>query len=74
MPDLILLDVIHVTPEGTDLCRKLKALDSIKHIPVIVLSTHNKAIQTKKICADEVIPKPFDIDILLQVVENHLAA
>ncbi|WP_207423915.1 response regulator [Desertivirga brevis] len=74
MPDLILLDVIHITPEGTELCKKLKALESIKDIPVIVLSTHNKASQIKKICADEVIQKPFDIHILLQVVESHLAA
>ncbi|WP_207532670.1 response regulator transcription factor [Desertivirga arenae] len=73
-PDLILLDVIQITLEGTELCRQLKILEDIKHIPVIVLSTHTKANEVKQICADEVIQKPFDIDNLLEVVENHLAA
>ena len=74
IPDLILLDVVRISPEGTALCKQLKIIENIKHIPVIVLSTHDKAIEVKKICADEVVSKPFDVDMLLQVVETHLAA
>ncbi len=73
-PDLVLLDVIHITPEGTELCRKLKAVEMIKHIPVIALSTHFRASEIKNICADDVVSKPFDIDALLDVIESHLAA
>lgn len=71
-PDAILLDIIHPTVEGTELCRNLKAAETTKHIPVIVLSTHNKATSIKEVCADEVILKPFDVDFLINMVEKHL--
>lgn len=72
-PDAILLDIIRPTVEGTELCRNIKAAETTKHIPVIVLSTHNKAASIKDVCADEVINKPFDVSFLLNMVEKHLA-
>lgn len=71
-PDVILLDVIRTTDEGTALCRAIKAAEGSAHIPVIVLSTHPKAKQTKEICADEVVPKPFDLMDLVAAVEQQL--
>jgi DNA-binding response OmpR family regulator len=70
-PDLILLDVIQPTPEGTALCQSIKAAADTNHIPVIVLSTHPKAEVMKEICADEVVPKPFDISFLVSVIEEY---
>ena len=72
LPDAILIDIVKVTPEGTQLCREIKEAEGINHIPVIVLSTHPKADLVKEICADEVVHKPFDIDFLLETVEKHL--
>ncbi|WP_276348113.1 response regulator [Daejeonella sp. JGW-45] len=73
-PDIILLDIIKPTAEGTALCNALKRVPSIKHIPVIVLSTYPQ-IQTVKIeCADDIIDKPFDISEIINVIEDHLAA
>ena len=74
MPDAILLDIIRPTEQGTELCRALKEVETIRHIPVIVLSTHPKIASVKEVCADEVIAKPFDIDTLLEVVKEQLAA
>ncbi len=74
-PDAILLDVIKPTPEGTEICRTLKANLTTKHIPVIVFSTHLKVMETiKQVCADEVVPKPFDVSELISAVEMHLAS
>ncbi|MBB5637869.1 DNA-binding response OmpR family regulator [Pedobacter cryoconitis] len=71
-PDVILLDIISPTEEGTALCKTIKATEGYNHIPVIVLSTHPKAEVVKEICADEVVPKPFDISFLLSTIEQQL--
>lgn len=73
-PDVILLDVITPSEQGTRLCRTLKASEATSHIPVIVLSTHSRIEVVKEICADEVLKKPFDINLLLDVVKEQLAA
>jgi len=73
-PDAILLDIVTPTPKGTEVCNTLKTNAKTKHIPVIVYSTHPKVTQTiKQVCADEVLPKPFDIDELLGVIETYVA-
>jgi len=69
-PVVIILDIIQVTREGTELCRLIKKTKEIMHIPIIVLSTHPKANTIKDICADEVVSKPFDIDELIVAVEK----
>lgn len=73
-PDIILLDVIKPTDQGTELCRAIKAAETTRHIPVIVLSTHSEIEEVKKVCADEVVNKPFDITMLVNVVREQLAA
>lgn len=70
-PNAILLDIIAPSTTGTEICNKLKKDKKTRHIPVIVYSTHAKVTQTiKQDCADEVLPKPFDIDDLLSVIET----
>jgi len=72
-PDAILLDIVQPTLEGTELCRQIKAAEGTTHIPVIVLSTHPKIEKVKEVCADEVIAKPFDIDFLLETLDDQIA-
>lgn len=71
-PDAILLDIVKPTLEGTELCRQIKAAENTSHIPVIVLSTHPQIQKVKEVCADEVVPKPFDIDGLLEILREQL--
>jgi len=71
-PDAILLDVVKVTEEGTELCRQIKAAEGTKQIPVIVLSTHPKIEKVRDICADDIVEKPFDIDDLLETLADQL--
>ena len=74
MPDMIILDIIKPTALGTELCRAIKASKTTGHIPVIVLSTHPGIGHVKEVCADEVLKKPFDVPVLLDVVKAQLAA
>ena len=73
-PDAILLDIIKPTVEGTELCRQLKEAEGTKHIPVIVLSTHPQIEKVKDICADDIVEKPFDIEGLLEALNEQLKA
>lgn len=71
-PDVILLDIVKPTVEGTELCRQIKAAEGTKHIPIVVLSTHPQIQKVKTVCADEVVEKPFDIDELVVTLQNQL--
>ena len=71
-PDAILLDVMRPTPEGTELCRQLKEEEETSHIPIIALSTHPHIQKVKEVCADEIVAKPFDIDGLLEILQDQL--
>ena len=70
-PDAIILDILQPTLKGTELCRQLKEADGTTHIPIIALSTHPQILKVKEICADEVIEKPFDIDLLLEILNEQ---
>lgn len=71
-PCAILLDIIQVTEDGTELCRMIRETEELKQIPIIVLSTHPHAETVKDVCADEVVLKPFNIDELIAAVEKQL--
>jgi DNA-binding response OmpR family regulator len=74
-PDAILLDIIMPGVEDTGICKTIKKMKDINHIPLIVLSTHPVVSATiKELCADEVVSKPFDINDLLQIISDQMAA
>ena len=63
MPDLVLSDVMMPGLDGHQLCRRIKEDESIKHIPVILVTARsgsdmlNEGIEAG---ADDYIAKPFD--------------
>lgn len=72
LPDIIVLDVLLSGEDGREIARKLKSQEKTKNIPIIMISAHPNAERTVKECgADAFLPKPFDIDELLQTVESH---
>ncbi|OLT62098.1 response regulator [Moorena bouillonii] len=75
LPDLILLDIKMPDMNGYEVCQRLKASESTRHIPVIFLSALNEVID--KVKAFEVggvdyISKPFQVQEVLARVENQL--
>lgn len=65
-PAVILLDVLLSGADGRDLCREIKADESMKHIPIIMFSGHpSAALQFQNYGADDFIAKPFNTQELL---------
>jgi DNA-binding response OmpR family regulator len=68
-PDIMLLDEFINNRPGHRLCRKIKQIDMLKHIPVIILSTANDIELIATECeANDYIRKPFDIDDMVHTV------
>jgi DNA-binding response OmpR family regulator len=72
-PDLILLDVSLGTQDGRNICKQLKSANSTKHIAIILFSANHNVQQSIPEClADSFISKPFDINDLIQGINNEL--
>ena len=61
-PDLIVLDIMMPKLDGYETCKRLKAEDATKAIPVILLSAKGRNVDQKvgfEVGADDYITKPF---------------
>ena len=73
LPDLILLDLNLPKKDGRDVLKEIKKDDSLKCIPVVVLTSSIRdedLIETYKNNANCYIAKPGDLEQLIRVVEN----
>lgn len=73
LPDLLLLDNWMAGVDGRDICKYLKSQQLTKHIPIIMVSA-NQDIEKMAIeaGAEDFIAKPFDMDKLLEKVEQYV--
>jgi DNA-binding response OmpR family regulator len=77
LPDLILLDLMMPEMDGWQVYQQLKADESTKDIPVIVVTA--KAQNIDKVLGlhiakvDDYIPKPFSLQELIDRVEDVLS-
>ena len=74
-PDLILLDIMMPGIDGYETCRRLKALDSIKDIPVIfmtALTDTKKKVEGFDAGGVDFITKPFQIEEVSARIRAHL--
>lgn len=74
VPDLIFLDLRLPDIYGDELCRRIKATEKLKKIPVILFtaSADNISEAVKASGADDYLIKPFESDILLEKVEKFV--
>jgi PAS domain S-box-containing protein len=74
-PDLILLDIMMPEMDGNEVCRRLKAREKTKEVPIIFLTALNETLEKVKAfrggCVDY-ITKPFQVEELLARIENQL--
>jgi DNA-binding response OmpR family regulator len=71
--DLILLDEWINKDGGDMLCREIKAVHELQHIPVIILSTAINIEEIVKSCkADGFVRKPFEVDDLVNEIKRCL--
>jgi adenylate cyclase len=74
-PDLILLDVMMPGMDGFETCRRLKAAEQWRHIPVIFLTAKTETadiVQGFELGAVDYVAKPFNAHELLARVNTHL--
>ena len=71
--DLILLDEWVNKREGPMLCKEIKAIEKLAHIPVIIFSTSMQIAEIAANCnANGYVHKPFDLDSLIAEVRKFL--
>ena len=75
MPDLILMDMSLPVVDGWEATRRIKADESLKHIPIIALTAHAMANDREKALeagCDEYDTKPIELPRLLGKIEALL--
>lgn len=79
-PDLVILDVMMPRKNGYEVCKILKTDEKTKDIVVILLTAVADAVSStsythmdgKTTPADDYIPKPIDLDKLMDIVAENL--
>lgn len=71
---LVIMDLLISGSYGVDICRVLKADETLSSIPVIMMSAHPDAERlSMEAGADDFIAKPFDVAVIIDKVKTHLA-
>lgn len=76
LPDLIISDIMMPLMNGVELVRKLKGDARTSHIPTILLTARqavNHQVEGLQTGADDYLTKPFNRNVLLVKIQNHLA-
>ncbi len=79
-PALLILDVMMPRKDGYTLCNELKTSEEYKGIVIVLLTAVTDAISStnythmggKTTLADDFVPKPIDMDKLVEIVEDSL--
>jgi len=80
-PDLIILDVMMPKKNGYQVCDEIKKDPEYKDIIVVLLTAVGDAVTStsythwdgKTALAEEFIPKPIDLDNLMDIVKDYVA-
>lgn len=75
MPDIILLDMLMPDMDGFEVCRRLKADEKTKDIPIIAVTVLKDPKEIKKMNAcgiTDYLSKPFKSEELVKKIKEHL--
>ncbi len=75
-PELILLDVMMPGVDGYEVCKQVKADPETSEIPIVLVSALSRSEDRElgfAAGADAYLSKPFDPDVLLDLVENYVS-
>ncbi|MFA6043660.1 MAG: response regulator transcription factor [Phycisphaerales bacterium] len=74
-PDLILLDIMLPELSGTEVAGRIRANPATSHVPIIMLTAKSSEVDQVvglAVGADDYVPKPFSMKVLLARVEAVL--
>ena len=72
---IILIDMMMPGMDGYEAIPVIKTNERYKHLPVIAVTAQAMAGDREKVLAagaDDYIPKPVDVDFLLEILKHHL--
>lgn len=75
IPDIIVSDVMMPRMNGYELCKNIKEDITISHIPIVLLTARDdkqSQLSGYKNGADAYLTKPFEIEMLMEIVRNRL--
>ncbi|MCP4023752.1 MAG: response regulator [Desulfobacteraceae bacterium] len=80
-PALVILDVMMPRKNGWAVCDEIKNDDTLNDIIVVLLTAVGDAVKTtnythhdgKTTLADDYLPKPIDLDKLMEIVDDYCA-
>ncbi len=78
-PALMILDVMMPRKNGWEVCEAIKTNDDLKHIIILLLTAVADSVKTtnythydgKMTLADDYIPKPIDLNKLMEIVNDY---
>jgi twitching motility two-component system response regulator PilG len=73
--DLVLLDVVIPDMNGWEVCRRIKADEKLRQIPVVMFTVYDNkedVMRSHECGADAHLSKPFDREELLDVIRRFL--
>ena len=74
-PDIVVSDVMMPRMDGYQLCKEVKEDLAVSHIPVVLLTARvdsESQILGYKLGADAYLSKPFEMEMLLSVIQTQL--
>lgn len=74
-PEIVILDIMLPGMNGLDVCRKVKNIPELKHIPIILISAKSEELDVVlglELGADDYVTKPFSPKVLFSRVKAVL--
>ncbi|MBZ4682919.1 MAG: two-component system, OmpR family, alkaline phosphatase synthesis response regulator PhoP [Fusobacteriaceae bacterium] len=74
-PDLIILDIMMPEIDGVEVCKRMRSMEKLKEIPIVMFSAKLSAIDKKESFdagADGFITKPFNARGFISGIKTYL--
>lgn len=74
--DIVLTDLVMPEMDGFELCEEIRRRPNIRHLPIIVISTHRDAkyvVQALRCGADDYLTKPFTAALAERIIERVMS-
>lgn len=71
--DIVFSDLVMPEMDGFELCEEIRRRPNIRHVPIIVISTHRDAhyvVRALRCGADDYLTKPFMAPVAKRIVER----
>jgi CheY-like chemotaxis protein len=72
-PDLVLLDLNLAYPDGLDVLKQMRSHEPTRRVPIVLVRGCDVPLsEDESRLIDEVVQKPYDIDVMLNAVRKAL--